>query len=84
MNPDIGVTTLESAGTVKRTDPLTITAAQTSIRFNEYDFHVELNLLAMCRRRKRSHTTHSKQIERRTSNIQHRTSNIDGATLGLF
>jgi len=45
MNPDIGVTALEAAGIVKRTDPLTITAAQTPIRFNEYDFHGERYLM---------------------------------------
>jgi len=46
MNPDIGVSALETAGTLKRTDALTIAAAQAPIRFNEYDFHVELYLLA--------------------------------------
>jgi hypothetical protein len=46
MNPDIGISALESAGVLKGTDPLTITAAQAPIRFNEYDFHVELYLLA--------------------------------------
>jgi hypothetical protein len=44
MNPDIGVSELESAGFVKGTDPLTIAAAQAPIRFNEYDFHSELYL----------------------------------------
>jgi hypothetical protein len=44
MDPDIGVFTLESTGILKRTDPLTIAAAQAAIRFNEYDFHGELYL----------------------------------------
>jgi hypothetical protein len=44
LDPDIGVFTLESAGILKRTDPLTIAAAQAPIRFNEYDFHGELYL----------------------------------------
>ncbi len=44
MDPDIGVFTLESAGILKRTDSLTIAAAQAPIRFNEYDFHGELYL----------------------------------------
>jgi hypothetical protein len=39
MNPDIGISVLESAGIVKRTDLLTIAAAQAPIGFNEYDFH---------------------------------------------
>ena len=42
MNPDIGVPALESAGIVKRTDALTIAAAQAPVGFNEYDFHAEL------------------------------------------
>jgi len=84
MNPNIGVPALESAGALKRTDPLTIAAAQAPIRFNEYHFHGERFLFALCCRRKRGHTTHSKQNERRTSNIQHRTSNIDDAALYLF
>jgi len=44
MDPDIGVLTLESSGTPKRADPLTIAAAQAPIRFNEYDFHGNLYL----------------------------------------
>jgi hypothetical protein len=44
MDPDIGVLTLESSGTPKRADPLTISAAQAPIRINEYDFHGELYL----------------------------------------
>jgi hypothetical protein len=56
MNPDIGVSALESAGILKGTDPLTIAAAQAPIRFNEYDFHVELTLLAPGRWRKKSPT----------------------------
>jgi hypothetical protein len=45
MNPDCGVSALESTGIVKGTDLLTIAAAQASIRFNEYDFHGELYLI---------------------------------------
>jgi hypothetical protein len=56
MNPDIGVSALETAGILKRTDALTIAAAQASIRFNEYDFHDELYLLALCCRLKKGHT----------------------------
>ena len=44
MDPDIGVFTLESTGILKRTDSLTIAAAQAPIRFNEDDFHGELYL----------------------------------------
>ena len=84
MNPNIGVSGLESSGILKRTDLLTIAAAQAPIRHNEYDFHGELYLPELGCRRKRGRTTHSKQIERRTSNVQHRTSNIDDATLYRF
>jgi hypothetical protein len=44
MHPDIGVSALEPAGIMKRADLLTTTATQATIRFNEYDFHVELDL----------------------------------------
>jgi hypothetical protein len=54
MNPDIGVSALKSAGILKGTDPLTIAAAQAPIRFNEYDFHLELTLLALGRWRKKA------------------------------
>jgi len=37
--PDVGVFALESAGIVKRADPLTVAAAQAPIRLDEYDFH---------------------------------------------
>jgi hypothetical protein len=60
MNPDIGVSALETAGILKRTDALTIAAAQASIRFNEYNFHVELYLLAPGRWRKRAPPMHKK------------------------
>ncbi len=53
MDPDIGVFTFESTGILKRTDSLTIAAAQAPIRFNEDDFHGELYLPEMCCRRKR-------------------------------
>ena len=48
MNPDIGLPALESAGILKRTDLLTAAAAKTTIRFNEYDFHIELFLPFRC------------------------------------
>jgi hypothetical protein len=60
MNPDVGVSALESTGILKGTDPLTIAAAQAPIRFNEYDFHIGRFLLAWCCRLKKGHTTHSK------------------------
>jgi hypothetical protein len=46
VHPDVGGSALESAGIVKRTDLLTIAAAQAPIRLDEYDFHIELFLLA--------------------------------------
>ena len=44
MDPNTGVFMLESTGILKRTDSLTIAAAQAAIRFNEDDFHGELYL----------------------------------------
>jgi hypothetical protein len=44
MNPNVGVLAFESAGVLKRADPLTIAAAQAPIRINEYDFHGKLYL----------------------------------------
>jgi len=46
MYPDLGVSAFEPAGIMKRADLLATAAAQAPIRFNEYDFHVELFLLA--------------------------------------
>ena len=48
MHPDIGVSAFESAGIVKRTDLLTVAAAQAPIGLNEYDFHGLKYLPVLC------------------------------------